>query len=130
MAIDLEVEPANCGHSKRPRLGHESNESSSKYHHKSNIERGDIAGRGSLEVGAVDEVGIDTREGTSQGDSRVPAEGNSILELIPASVNYKKKKQMGACGGGGESRGEKGYKVLITETKTEKQWDPGSRKDS
>ena len=81
-------------------------------------------------MGAVDEVGINTREGTSQGDSGVPAEGEAILESILAPKLHKKKKQMGASGGGGESRGEKGYKVFLTGTKTEKQWDPGSRKDS
>ena len=76
-------------------------------------------------MGARDEVRAGAREDTSQGDSRMLAEGHSILELIPAS-RISNKKKMGTLGGRGEEgdRGEKGY--VRNKLGGKQQWDPGS----
>ena len=80
-------------------------------------------------MGARDEVGTEAEEETNQGDSRVPAEGEIILESNPVPKLQNQKKQMGTSGGveGVEPRGEKGFGL---EPSQEKQWDPGSRESS
>ena len=123
-AVDLDIEPANRGRLKRPRISQTAMDPPGT---KPDLREEEDAGSGGVKVEAVDEVEAGVKEETSLGDSEVSAEGtNSILKSNLAPKTSTKKKEMGSMGGGDKPRGKKGSRSNSLGN-TEKQWDPGSR---
>ena len=123
-AVDLDIEPANRGRLKRPRISQTAMDPPGT---KPDLREEEDAGSGGVKVEAVDEVEAGVKEETSLGDSEVSAEGtNSILKSNLTPKTSRKKKEMSSTGGGGKPRGKKGS-TQYSLGDTEKKWDPGSR---